>query len=68
MYGERRTLAPKRPREAAVSLLGALLLGAVTSWLPACRDEGGVDEAVEELRDEAGDAKDELEDEIDDHS
>jgi len=48
---------------AALALLGAGLL-------PACSDDrrGGVDEAMEELRDEAGDAKDEIEDEIDDHT
>jgi hypothetical protein len=65
---ERRVLARRAPRGAALSLLGTLLLAAVATWLPACRDDGGVDEAVEELKDEAGDAKDEIKDEIDDHT
>ncbi len=68
MSTERRTLARKLTRGAALPLLGALLLGATATWLPACKDDGGIDEAVEELKDEAGDAKDEIKDEIDDHS
>jgi hypothetical protein len=63
---ERRALARRAPRGAALPLLGALLLGAV-AWLPACQEDR-VDEAVEELRDEARDAKEELEDEVDDHT
>jgi hypothetical protein len=63
---ERRALARRAPRGAALPLLGALLLGAV-AWLPACQEDR-VDEAVEELRDEARDAKEALEDEVDDHT
>ena len=57
-------------RGAALPLLGAVLLGALASLFGACSDDrrGGVDEAVEELRDEAMDAKEEIEDEIDDNT
>jgi len=48
--------------------LGAALLCATAGWLPACSDRGGVDEAVEELQDEAKDTKEAIEDEIDDHT
>ena len=49
-------------------LLGAALLCATAGGLPACSDRGGVDEAVEELQDEAKDTKEAIEDEIDDHT
>lgn len=68
MSTQRRTLVRKITRGAALPLLGALLLGATASGLSACKDDGGVDEAVEELKDEVGDAKDEIKDEIDDHT
>ena len=57
-------------RGAALPLLGAALLGAAANLFSACSDDrrGGVDEAVEELRDEAMDAKEEVEDEVDDHT
>ena len=57
-------------RRAALSLLGGALLGAAAGLLAACSDDrrGDVDEAVEELRDEAMDAKEEIEDEIDDRT
>jgi hypothetical protein len=63
---ERRALRRTAPRGAAWPLLAALLLGSV-AWLPACQEDR-VDEAVEELKDEAHDAKKELEDEVDDHT
>lgn len=54
--------------KAAMPLLGAALLCATAGWLPACSDRGGVDEAVEELKDEAKDTKEAIEDEVDDHT
>lgn len=48
--------------------LGAALLCATAGGLPACSDRGTVDEAVEELQDEAKDTKEAIEDEIDDHT
>jgi len=64
MRSERRRVSGKGRRAAL--LFGLVLLGAAASWLPACRDDGGVDETMEELRDEAGDTKDEIRDEVDD--
>jgi hypothetical protein len=64
MRSERRQVSGKGRRAAL--LFGLVLLGAAASWLPACRDDGGVDETMEELRDEAGDTKDEIRDEVDD--
>jgi len=56
-------------RGTAFPLLGSILLAAVVAGLPACeRNDGGVSEAVEEMKDEAKDAKDEIKDEIDDHT
>jgi hypothetical protein len=67
--GDRRALVRRAHRGAAVPLLGALLLGAVAAWLPACQqDEDRLGEAMEELKDEAMDAADEVEDEVDDHT
>jgi hypothetical protein len=54
--------------KAAMPVLGAALLCAAAGSLPACSDRGGVDEAVEELKDEAKDTKEAVEDEIDDHT
>jgi len=68
MRNERRTFAQRTTRGAALSLLGSVLLGAVATWLPACKEQSRTEEAVEELRDEAGDAKEQIEDEIDDHT
>jgi hypothetical protein len=65
---ERRALRRRASRGAALPLLAAVLLGAV-AWLPACqREENRMEEAIEELKDEAGDAKKEIEDEVDDHT
>jgi hypothetical protein len=70
MTEKRMARARNATRGAALPLLGAALLGAAAGLLAACSEDrrGGVDEAVEELRDEAMDAKDEIEDEIDDHT
>ena len=64
---ERRALRRRASRGAALPLLASLLLGAAVVWLPACQEDR-VDEAVEELKDEAHDAKKEIEDEVDDHT
>ena len=67
MTADRSEPRRRTRRGAVLPLLGALLLGAA-SWLPACSGERDVDEAIEELKDEAMDARDEIEDEVDDHT
>jgi hypothetical protein len=58
-----------RRRTRGGVVLASLLLGLGVSTLAACQDERSRgSEAMEELKDEAGDAKDEIEDEIDDHT
>ncbi len=52
--------------EVARPILGAVLLGLSTFSLVACDDGGRLEEAVEEVQDEAKDAMDEIEDEVDD--
>lgn len=69
----RQEVILKRPdtkiRKGLTALLGALLLGLGTAPLVACGDGGSdVDEALEEIEDEAGDAKEEVEDELDDRT
>ena len=67
--GELWMSGSRAKRGAALPLLGSILFAAVVAGLPACeKDDGGVAEAVEELKDEAKDAKDEIKDEIDDHT
>jgi len=56
-------------RSAAVApLLGSVILLGSAAAFVGCEDDGGVDEAVEEIEDEVGDAKQEIEDEIDDRT
>lgn len=63
------TSGTRAKRGAAVPVLGSILFAALVTGLPACeKDDGGVSEAVEEMKDEAKDAKDEIKDEIDDHT
>ena len=54
-------------RAGAIAVIATMLVA--PTWMVGCGgDDGGPDEALEEIRDEAGDAREEIEDEIDDHS
>jgi len=58
-----------RATRRGAGVAGWLLLGAIASGLPGCEERRSkLDEAVEEIEDEAKDAREEIEDEIDDHT
>lgn len=55
-------------RRAVMPFLAAALVFGATVVLPACGERSSIEEAVEEVEDEAGDAKEELADEVDDRT
>ncbi len=57
----------RRPRRASwvAMFLGLALM---TTSMTACEERSALDEAIEEVKDEASDAKKAIEDEIDDHT
>lgn len=64
----RATSHPARRRRATPRFGFALTLAAALGLLalPGCEDESPLEEAIEEVEDEAGDARRNIEDEIDD--
>jgi hypothetical protein len=63
----RNEIHPKTRTRTWIGMILALLVAGGSLPLLACNDDD-VNEAVEEVRDEASDAKDEILDEIDDAS
>ena len=56
------------PLRRGLSIAGWLLLASFVIGLPGCERRSKMDEAVEEIEDEARDARDEIKDEVDDHT